>query len=645
MTSAVRPPNASRVTMLMQSNLLLENIRSNSVDMLKVQNQLSTGLKLSRPSDSPAEATTVMHLDSLLERQSQYLANLDYAEDFMAGTDDALTQAVDLATEAYNLALSSIGTTGSPETNLIALQGIIDQLVNVSNYTSRGAYIFAGQNVTEAPFEAYRGGVLYTGDLTEMETRVSTDNLLDFSVDGNDTFGALSSEVEGIVDLNPDIDADTLLSSLNGTLGRGIRLGSIVISDGTNTDIVDLSNCVTVGDVIDTINNNVPATTAALGADGCSLQVSSALGGASLTIKEVGTGFTARDLGIYESVGSGADISGQDVDARLTPHTLVTALAGGAGIDTISGLDISNSLLPDADPIDLSAAVTVGDILNAINHSDLCVRAEINSDGTGINVFNQLSGSEMSIGENGGTTAADLGIRSMVGSTKLTDLNDGTGVGVLNDDGVEGVIRITARDTTTYDIALGTAETVQDVIDLINAATGAHITADLADNGNGIELIDNGGGGGDLSVTTISSNNYFVAAQLGLDKSVSSNTLTGDDVNTATPQGLFSHLIALRDAMESQDDAAIEQAANAVDADRENLSNYHGQVGSMMQNVTQRKTHMEDNVLATETLRSDIRDIDFTEAITRYQNLYTALQANLQVGGELSNMTLLDFLR
>jgi flagellin-like hook-associated protein FlgL len=64
-----------------------------------------------------------------------------------------------------------------------------------------------------------------------------------------------------------------------------------------------------------------------------------------------------------------------------------------------------------------------------------------------------------------------------------------------------------------------------------------------------------------------------------------------------------------------------------------------------MQNVTQRKTHMEDNVLATETLRSDIRDIDFTEAITRYQNLYTALQANLQVGGELSNMTLLDFLR
>ena len=362
MSSAVRPPNASRVTMLMQSNMLIDNIRSNSVDMMKVQNQLSTGLKLSRPSDSPAEATTVMHLDSLLERQSQYLSNLDYADDYMASTDNALGQAVDLATEAYDLALSSMGTTGSPETNLVALQGIIDQLVNVSNHTSRGSYIFAGQNVSDAPFEAYRGGVLYTGDLTEMQTRVSSDNLLDFSVSGNDAFGSLSSEVKGIADINPDIDTDTLLSSLGGNLGRGIRLGSITISDGTNTDTVDLSDCVSVGDIINKINNDTPSTTtAAIGADGSSLRVISTVGGASLRVREVGTGYTARDLGIFEEVGPDAVIMGQDVDARLTPHTLVTAFDGGAGIDTISGLRINNSLLPDADPIDLSTAETVGD--------------------------------------------------------------------------------------------------------------------------------------------------------------------------------------------------------------------------------------------------------------------------------------------
>ena len=69
-----------------------------------------------------------------------------------------------------------------------------------------------------------------------------------------------------------------------------------------------------------------------------------------------------------------------------------------------------------------------------------------------------------------------------------------------------------------------------------------------------------------------------------------------------------------------------------------------GSVGSRMRALIDRKLQLEDNVLATETLRSDIRDIDFTEAITRYQNLYTALQANLQTGSQLTNISLLDFL-
>jgi flagellar hook-associated protein 3 FlgL len=92
------------------------------------------------------------------------------------------------------------------------------------------------------------------------------------------------------------------------------------------------------------------------------------------------------------------------------------------------------------------------------------------------------------------------------------------------------------------------------------------------------------------------------------------------------------------------DDTAIGLADNAVEDDRKNISNIRGKVGSIMQAAEARKFHMQDNILATETLRSDIRDIDFTEAITRYQNLYTALQGNLMTGGQLTSISLLDFL-
>ena len=109
MTSAVRPTNVARVSLLMQTDLLMNSVRTNTVDLLKVQNQLATGLKLGRPSDSPSEATTIMHLDSTLERLDQYKNNADYADGYLTTTDSALGQAVLLVEEAYSLGLGSVG--------------------------------------------------------------------------------------------------------------------------------------------------------------------------------------------------------------------------------------------------------------------------------------------------------------------------------------------------------------------------------------------------------------------------------------------------------------------------------------------------------------------------------------------------------
>jgi len=650
MSSAVRPTNVGRVSLLMRSDFFLDSVRTNSVDLLEVQNQLSTGLKLARPSDNPAEATTIMYLDSLLERQDQYASNIDYADDYLATTDTALGQSVDLVQEAYSLALQSVGMgtdDAGRESNAVMIDQIISQLVTLANTTCRGSYVFAGCNGTEAPFAESDGGVLFGGDLTAMQTWVADDNQIGFSVDGNDTFGAQSQRVVGTADLDPALTRSTLLSDLDGATGQGVRLGSIAVSDGVLSAVVDLSNCVTIGDVIDKINTDATFVTVTDPPNGSGLEITSP---GNITVREVGTGNTARDLGIYRATGAGAGVTltGQDVDARLTLATPVTALAGGAGIDLSSGLVIANSLTDPIGPLDLSTATTLGDVLNIINQAGVAVRAQINEDGTGLNVHNLLSGSELTIGENGGTTATDLGIRSMTGASLLADLNGAVGVATTNDAG-DGVIQVTARDGSSYDVNLSTATTVQDVMTLINTATGGHVTAALASLGNGIELTDTVSGAGDLSVTTISENGYHVAEQLGLQQAVSADTLTGDDVHPAQPEGLFSQLLALRDALRQGGepavrDEAISAAASALETSRKGLSDTRGQVGAQMQALLSRRTQIEDSRLALESLRSDIRDVDFTEAITRYQNLYTALQANLTAGSQLTSISLLDFL-
>lgn len=647
MATSVRPTNVPRVTMLMQTSMLNSSIRSNTVDLLKVQNQLTTGLRLARPSDSPAEATTIMHLDSMLERQRQYLSNISFAEDFMSTTDNALSDVVELLDRAYTLASDAVSNPDGREADLVEIDQIIEQLISIGNRSCRDSYIFGGHNTTQEPFVtelngSAMSGVVFRGTANYLSTSLSDHGSVNFSARGDETFGALSSEVVGIADLDPALTTDTLLSDLNGALNQGIRLGSIIVSDGTSSQSVDLAGCVTLGDVIRKIDSEVAfVSSVGIAADGNSLQITTA---GTTSVSNVGGGNTAGDLGIA-MVAGGAVLDGQDVDARLSLATPVSALAGGVGIDLINGLIITNSAVSPIGPIDLSTAQTVGDILNAITFSGVGAYAEINTAGDGINVINTISGSRMTIGENGGTTAEDLGVRSMSGSAALADLNGGKGVHTT-----DAVIQIQNRAGTTYDVDISAATTVQDVIDAINAVGGT-VTASLATTGNGIVLTDTSVGANTLQVTELVDNDYFYAEELGLAGSgatVVGNQLFGADVNPIEPDGLFSHLLALSETLRINDSQtvvrSINAAAAAIDTDRQRIRNVHGRIGAQARALENRKIYMEDNMLATEELRSNIRDIDFTEAITRYQNLYTALQANLMSGGMINNTSLLDFL-
>ena len=72
-------------------------------------------------------------------------------------------------------------------------------------------------------------------------------------------------------------------------------------------------------------------------------------------------------------------------------------------------------------------------IAELINGADLGLVAEINAARDGINVRSRLSGADLTIGENGGTLATQLGIRTYTAESKLTDFNRGVGVPTATD--------------------------------------------------------------------------------------------------------------------------------------------------------------------------------------------------------------------
>ncbi|HEX7448817.1 MAG TPA: flagellar hook-associated protein FlgL, partial [Pirellulales bacterium] len=261
------------------------------------------------------------------------------------------------------------------------------------------------------------------------------------------------------------------------------------------------------------IRNNV-GDTYLTGADPNTLQVhiQSGQSNANDVIRAINTQgtFTAS----LDPSEFGNDGSGLVTDA-ITDPAASGALAGGSGValDQTSGIQIVNG--GKTYNISFTGANTVEDLLNDINGAGASVFAQINQAGNGINIQSRLSGSDFSIGENGGQTATQLGVRTYNVNTALADLNYGKGVRHATG----GDFVITRKDGVQFTVDISSAKTVGDVLNLINTnatntASGIPVVAQLDTTGNGIELVDNDPGVTPLSITT--TNSSLAAQDLGL---------------------------------------------------------------------------------------------------------------------------------
>ncbi len=644
---AILPLQTARVSNLLRTGVSQGQIARTRSALLRTQNELSTGRRLNVASDDPGDAAVVQQLQKTLEQRDAYLTNLQRAGSHLGEVDSTLGGLTDLLKEAQTIASANVGSDVPPEQREGAaaiVERLYSEALSLGNRQFEDVYLFGGDRATDRPFVPQNGGVQFVGSSRVLENVYDEATSLPFMVDGAEVFGAMSTRVEGATDLSPTLAGATRLADLRGAAGDGVRPGLVSIGNGTSAATVDLAGADTVGDVIDAINGaGLGGVTATIAPDGASIRLS---GGATedITVKEIGGGSTARDLGLLRTTGAGAGapLDGEDVKPRVTLLTPLAHLRGGAGIDQAGGLKISNGAA--AADVDVSGATTVEDLLNAINASGTHVRAEVNAGGDGINIFNPVQGTQMRIAEGGGRTAADLGVRSFTAANALSDLNGGRGVRTI--DGVD--FRVAASNGAAFDVDLGAGQTsVQGVIDAINAAAtaaGVAVAADFATTGNGIRLTDNTAGGGALAVEP---QNFSEAAKdLGLTEGAAAagNMITGADVAPVASKGVFAELAALRDALRANDPAGITAAAEGLDDSAGRVARMRGQAGARLQEMESRQARIEDQNVATRALLSSLADTDFPSAVAEFQTLQTALQATMQTSAQMLNLSLMDFI-
>jgi flagellar hook-associated protein 3 len=178
-----------RVTNNMLVMNFMSDYNSNLERLQKDQNMLSTGKKVSKPSDDPVAVANILKIKTEIARNDAYTKNTDDAKSWLSLTDTALGQIGDLLQSARDLAVQgSNGTLTQSDMQSIAAQvdQIKQQLIQVGNTQYNGRYIFAGYKTDTKPFSATNR---YEGDDGVIQFEIGAGgNTLQVNVTGDKVF-------------------------------------------------------------------------------------------------------------------------------------------------------------------------------------------------------------------------------------------------------------------------------------------------------------------------------------------------------------------------------------------------------------------------------------------------------------------------
>jgi len=497
--SIIPIPN-TRVSNLLLRQRLTQQYQADQLDLFRLQEQISTGQRISLPSDDAPAALRAIALQRLIERKGQLEINIQGGLTYLSATDEAIS---DVAKELAELKGATLGVAGTIATQadrdavISQVNGSLEQLLSVANRQVLGRHLFAGSQASQQPYAFDGDNVVYRGDDNSIENYSDLGVRFASNATGQSVFGGISEAVVGSVDLNPQLNAETQLSSLRG--GRGISPnGAITISDGNNTSIIDLSGARTVGDVVRLIEENPPqgrAVEVAITGQGLTLSLDTG----NIVIDEVGNGTTARELGIVDVTGTTTEITGEDLDPILLKTTqlddllgskaraviesgasgdnadiLIEASANGSALDGVTvqfvdgtpGVTAGNEVASyDIGTKTLSISIEPGESTAAD------VVAALNAEGT---FTAKLDPSDSTSFIEAGTGKVNL--------NSATTTTGGSGVSLDQSSGIRVV-----NGGQTFDITFEDAETVEDLLNILNSSE-AGLQAEINAKGTGINV-------------------------------------------------------------------------------------------------------------------------------------------------------------
>ncbi|MET8149252.1 flagellar hook-associated protein FlgL [Actinoplanes sp. NPDC049668] len=191
-----------RVTEGSITTRVLANLQRNVARSAKIQEHLSSGKQINRPSDSPTGTVSSMQLRGESRVNEQYARNADDGLGWLDTVDNTLTQSLTQLNRAYDLTIQSqsgTSTAQSREALAVEIDNIRASLIGSANTTYLGRPVFGG---TTTGGIAYDSSGNYLGDNGDVLRTVGSNAQVRVAEVGPNVFGTgpdqLFSVLEGL---------------------------------------------------------------------------------------------------------------------------------------------------------------------------------------------------------------------------------------------------------------------------------------------------------------------------------------------------------------------------------------------------------------------------------------------------------------
>ncbi|MGH4050353.1 MAG: flagellar hook-associated protein FlgL [Clostridium sp.] len=242
-----------RITNKMLSNNFLRDMNTNLNNLSKIQNQMASGNQINKASDDPVKAAKIMQMNSDINSNDQYNANIKNTTNWLDVTDGTLDKFGVAITRINELLISSGNANDASSQSAIKdeINQKVEELAGLLNTNFDGKYIFGGTRGTNKPVDAATKDILGNAKLMYAKVgggELDISNLSDSTdlgtIDYNQINSKLQVEVSQGVTMDYNVTASQVINYGDGDNNLMKLLGNITSHLGSTepTEIKKLAN-------------------------------------------------------------------------------------------------------------------------------------------------------------------------------------------------------------------------------------------------------------------------------------------------------------------------------------------------------------------------------------------------------------------